>query len=106
VTPRFLVVDDHAQLAAIVQNNTQDPLEAEVALQAIGVNLDDPSTAAQTVSVPAGGRARVEWWGTVQDVESAELVFSATAGDLQDVTRPVSGARGVPQRRRPSPPPV
>jgi hypothetical protein len=27
VTPRFLVVDDHAMLAAVVQNNTPDELQ-------------------------------------------------------------------------------
>jgi uncharacterized protein YfaS (alpha-2-macroglobulin family) len=97
-TPRFLVVGDHVQLAAVVQNNTQTDLQVEAALQASGVSLDDPGEAAQTVSVPAGGRTRVEWWGTAQDAPVADLVFSAQGRDggsgalYQDAARPASGA--------------
>jgi uncharacterized protein YfaS (alpha-2-macroglobulin family) len=101
VTPRFFVTGDHTQLAAIVQNNTGNPLEAEAALQATGFTLDDPATAAQTVSVPANGRTRVEWWGTAADVDNVDLVFSATAGDLQDITRPALGALPVPHYTAP-----
>ena len=39
VTPRFFVVGDKAQLAAIVNNNTDSPLHATVALSATGVTL-------------------------------------------------------------------
>lgn len=99
-TPRFLVVNDHAQLAAVVQNNSQEDMLAEVSLQANGFLLDDPSTEAQEVSVPAGGRARVEWWGVAQDVSSADLVFSVVGEDTsgnsyQDAARPALGALPV-----------
>jgi uncharacterized protein YfaS (alpha-2-macroglobulin family) len=87
VTPRFLVVNDHAQVAAIIQNNTAEPLQVEASLQANGFVLDDPAQQTQQVSVPAQGRARVEWWGTAQDVPSADLVFSAQGGGLQDAAR-------------------
>jgi uncharacterized protein YfaS (alpha-2-macroglobulin family) len=95
VTPRFLVVDDHALLAAIVQNNTANDLTAEVSLQAIGFTLDNPASALQTVNIPANGRLRVEWWGTAQDVAVVDVVFSAVAGDLNDATRPANGALPV-----------
>ena len=91
VTPRFLVVGDHAVLAAVVHNNTLDELQVEVSLQASGFELDDPNQAIQQVHIPSGGRERVEWWGAVEDIESLDLVFTASAGNLQDATRPVWG---------------
>lgn len=91
VAPRFLVLGDRAMLAAVVQNNTSGSLAAKVELQATGFMLDDPDLAVQQVELPAGGRARVEWWGTAQDVDSAELIFSAASGDLSDAARPTQG---------------
>jgi hypothetical protein len=91
VTPRFLVVGDHVLLAAVAQNNTANELQAQVTLQAGGFALDDPGQAAQTVALPAGGRVRVEWWGTAQNAAEADLVFIARAGDLEDAARPTWG---------------
>ena len=69
-TPRFLVPGDHAVLAAVVQNNTDEILEVMVSLQANGFKLDNPSATFQEVIIPPAGRKRVEWKGTAQDVES------------------------------------
>jgi uncharacterized protein YfaS (alpha-2-macroglobulin family) len=97
VTPRFLVVGDHVQLAAVVQNNTDYDMQVEAALQATGFQLDEANMEAQQASVPASGRTRLEWWGTVQDVASADLIFSvqgkepAAAQSLQDAARPSQG---------------
>jgi len=91
VVPRFLVVGDHAQLAAVVHNNSEDDLQVDVAIQATGFELDDPATAIQQVAIPAGGRAQLVWWGTVQEVESVGLVYAAEGGGLRDLTRPASG---------------
>jgi uncharacterized protein YfaS (alpha-2-macroglobulin family) len=91
VTPRFLVVGDHALVAAVVHNNTPEGLEVDVSLQATGFEVDDPSLAIQNVSIPSGDRKRLEWWGTVGDVEEVDLVFAANAGELQDATRPPWG---------------
>jgi uncharacterized protein YfaS (alpha-2-macroglobulin family) len=91
VTPRFLVMGDHVQVAAIVQNNTQSELQVEVSLQPTGLDLDDPSSAVQLVTLPGGGRVRVHWWGSVQDVDSVDLVFVARSGDLYDAARPPLG---------------
>jgi uncharacterized protein YfaS (alpha-2-macroglobulin family) len=91
VTPRFLVLGDHAQLAAIVQNNTGEALEVDVTLQATGFSLDEAGAARQHTSLPAGGRARLEWWGTVEDVDRVDLVFSAEGGGFQDAARPALG---------------
>jgi uncharacterized protein YfaS (alpha-2-macroglobulin family) len=91
VTPRFLVLGDHALLAAIVHNNTPDELNVDVALQANGFQLDEPQSALQSVVIPPGDRQRLEWWGTAQDVESIDLLFTASAGELQDASRPAAG---------------
>jgi alpha-2-macroglobulin len=91
VVPRFLVARDHVQLAAIVQNNTSGDLTVDVALQPNGVTLDDPASANRRVMLAAGGRQRLEWWGTVEDVESVDLLFSAASGELTDAVRPASG---------------
>ena len=91
VTPRFFVVGDHLQLAAIAQNNSNNDLQAQVSLRASGFTLDDPALETQPVSIPAGGRTRVTWWGTVQDVESLDLVFSVVSGELQDASHPAMG---------------
>jgi uncharacterized protein YfaS (alpha-2-macroglobulin family) len=94
VTPRFMVAGDHVLLAGIVQNNTPSDLQAEVSLQGIGFVLDEAGGSAgaisRQVSLPSGGRQRVEWWGTAQDVPSLDLIFSVQAGELRDEIR-ISG---------------
>ena len=97
VTPRFLVAGDHSQISAIIHNNSTEDLRVDIALQAAGFSLDDPTIELQSVDVPAGGRGEIIWWGTVQDVEQVSMIFSATGensqGNLlyQDITRPVWG---------------
>jgi uncharacterized protein YfaS (alpha-2-macroglobulin family) len=95
VTPRFLVVGDHALLAAVVQNNTPNALQGTASLQATGFVLDDPNSMTQPVSVPANRRTRLEWWGTAEDLPSASLRFSVQAGDLQDAILISKGALPV-----------
>jgi uncharacterized protein YfaS (alpha-2-macroglobulin family) len=91
VVPRFFVMGDRVQLAAIAQNNTPNELQIEVSVQATGLVLEDPSSAVQLVTLPAGGRERVWWWGSVQDVDSVDLVFIARSGELSDMARPPLG---------------
>ena len=43
------------------------------------------------VQVAPGGRERVNWWVTVPDAGSANLVFSARSGGLQDSATPALG---------------
>ncbi len=92
VTPRFLVVGDHVEMAAIIHNNTAQELSGRVSLQAIGFLLDDANAIEQEISVPAGGRVKVSWWGTAQDAEVAELLFNSELGNYTDITRPTWGA--------------
>jgi hypothetical protein len=93
VTPRFLVAGDRVELAAIVQNNTEQTLQGEAGLQAEGFTLDEASAVRQPFTLEPGGRARVAWWGTVEDVEAVKLVFLARTEDgaYQDAAAPVLG---------------
>ena len=86
VTPRFFVVGDRAQLAALVSNNTGEPQEVEVTLHAEGLALEN--LAAQTVSIPDGGETKVTWWVEVEDVEAVDVTMSAVAGEYSDAARP------------------
>jgi len=86
VTPRFFVVGDRAQLAALVNNNTGETLDVTVTLHAEGVRTNE--SASQRVGVPAGGEAKVTWWVEVEDVEAADVMMSAVAGEYSDAARP------------------
>jgi len=59
VAPRFLTVGDKPEVAAIVHNNSAKAVAARVTLAVQGAKID--GDAAQTVSIPAGGRKRVAW---------------------------------------------
>lgn len=101
VTPRFFVVGDQVTLAAIVNNNTEDDLSTEVAIETVGVTLLDEATRIQTVDIAAGTRARVEWQVTADEVDAAELIFFANAngGEYTDASRPPLGqgdTRAIP----------
>jgi uncharacterized protein YfaS (alpha-2-macroglobulin family) len=88
VAPRFFVVDDRAQLAALVSNNTDQPMQAEVTLSSSGLELNSPPT--QTISIAAHGEAKATWEVTALDAPEAELIFSAVSSDglHSDASRP------------------
>jgi uncharacterized protein YfaS (alpha-2-macroglobulin family) len=91
VTPRFFVVDDQVMLGAVVNNNTDEEVTAEVSLQAVGVTASSDLT--QTVTIAANGSARVNWDVRVDDVTEVELIFFVDANDgaYTDATRPQVG---------------
>jgi uncharacterized protein YfaS (alpha-2-macroglobulin family) len=102
VTPRFFVVDDRVVLAAVVNNNTDTDQSVQVALEAVGVTFE--GEVVQTVDILAGGRARIEWLVTVEDVEAVDLTFFASAndGEYTDASKPPLGrgdARTLPVYR-------
>ena len=88
-TPRFFVVGDEAELAVVVNNNTDSDLETTVSLIAEGVTLR--AEAQQVVTVPANGRTRVTWLAVVGDVEAVDLTFSAVSGQFGDASKPAVG---------------
>ncbi len=90
-TPRFLVVGDVAELAAIVNNNTAQQQQAVISLKAEGFRLEAGAQAEQTVTIPANGQARVAWRGVVGDVEALDAVFAVKSAQFQDATRPNEG---------------
>src|SRR6185295_12170326 len=51
VTPRFFVVGDRVQLAAVVNNNTPDDLSVDVILAGSGFTIAESTPAKQTVTV-------------------------------------------------------
>ncbi len=91
-TPRFLVTGDHAELAAMLNNTTNQALDATVSLQAPGFTLDDPALAEQKVNIPANGRLRVAWTGLVQTGDTIDPIFEVKSDNLQDAARPTDGA--------------
>jgi uncharacterized protein YfaS (alpha-2-macroglobulin family) len=91
VTPRFLVAGDHIALAAVVHNNTEEDLSVDVSLVGSGVVLDNPEESTQRVEVAAGGRIRVEWWGTAIETDWADLLFSAEGQNYSDAVKPYQG---------------
>jgi uncharacterized protein YfaS (alpha-2-macroglobulin family) len=82
VIPRFFVVGDEAQLAAVVHNNTPNDLEVVVSLEADGLQIDGMPV--QQVTIPAGDKVRVEWPVVVEGVQEVTLLFGAQATGLSD----------------------
>ncbi len=93
VTPRFFVVGDQTMLAAVVNNNTDEPLVAEVTLEGTGFRVAEGTDLTQTVSIPAKGRMRVNWPVEILDVGSIDATFYANAGDgaYTDASKPPLG---------------
>lgn len=90
VAPRFFVVDDKAQLAANITNNTDADVETEVTLAAQGLNISQETAPVQTVTIPARGETKVTWDVTVPDVITTEVVFAAVSkdGQYKDAAKP------------------
>ena len=86
VTPRFFTVGDKAELAANVSNNTDNPLSVTLTLSATGVSLLNDSQ--QIIEIPAKSEGSATWTVEAQDVEYADLVFYAQAGDFVDASKP------------------
>ncbi len=91
VTPRFFTAGDRAEVAAVVHNNTESDVTAEVSLEALGVELE--SDASQSVTLPAQGKVRVAWEVTVPTggSDAALLTFVAEGGGYRDAARPNVG---------------
>ncbi|MBE9508912.1 MAG: alpha-2-macroglobulin, partial [Chloroflexi bacterium] len=90
VAPRFFVVGDEAELAAVVHNNTAHALEVDVTFEAEGLQIR--KSASQRISVPAEDKVKVMWRVTVEDMEEVTLRFGARTTGLSDaveITLPV-----------------
>ncbi len=91
VTPRFLVDGDRVEMAAVVYNNASETLDIDVSLQAVGFSLESSPAQNQKITLNPGENRRVTWWGGVESVPTASLVFQALAGSLSDASTPVWG---------------
>jgi hypothetical protein len=95
VTPRFLTVGDTLQIGAVINNNTDSAIEADVTLEATGVTLNGPVE--QTVNVPANGQVLVSWETAVNDATFvdgqafADFTFRVSGGGYSDATKPTFG---------------
>lgn len=97
VTPRFLSAGDRPQVAAVVQNHSDQDLDVTITLTATGAQVE--GAAAQTVALPAGGQARVAWTLAVPQTtaEAVSLFFAAEGGKYADTAQPAFGAAaGIP----------
>ncbi len=96
VLPRFFVAGDRAEIAAVIHNTTDKPLDVAVSLAATG--LDAPAQPKTTVKVPANDTTKVVWPVTVQaDAAEVKVRMAAISADpaapLQDaveITLPVN----------------
>lgn len=77
VAPRFFVVGDRAELAAVVHNNTSRNMEVAVRFEAEGVKSDAPAN--RQVTVPANDKVKLVWPVTVEDSTQVTLRFGARA---------------------------
>lgn len=91
VLPRFFVVGDKAEIAAIVHNNTQAEVEVEVKLTASGIKT---AAASQSkVTIKAGDTAKVTWPVVVQpDAGEVKVQMSAVAGGAATRASPLQDA--------------
>ena len=78
VAPRFFVVGDKTLLEAVVNNNTDQDVSADVRLDAQGLTLN--SGAQQPLTIKAHDKGKVTWQTVVNPAEQVVVKFSADAG--------------------------
>ncbi len=77
VTPRFFVVGDEVVLSSVVNNNTGEPQNVTAFIEITGATRSGDNE--QTLSIPAGERARFEWRVAVENVEHVDVTFFASS---------------------------
>jgi hypothetical protein len=84
--PRFFVVGDQVVISAVVNNNTDEAMEVEVALdvgQASGLSLSGKPTDS-LLKVPANGEARADWKCEVKSPGDVKLKVTGRGGKFSD----------------------
>ncbi|MCB0201047.1 MAG: alpha-2-macroglobulin, partial [Anaerolineae bacterium] len=87
VLPRFFTAGDKADIAAIVNNNTEEDRTVEVTLASEAVTTDKPLS--QIVAVPARGQVKVSW---PVDVPAPDGGLAVTPGVIRFSVEETSGA--------------
>ena len=89
--PRFFVVGDQVTISALINNNTEEPLETQARLEADGLQIlgllrDGRIIQDQigSVRVEAGGQERLNWIVSVQEAGQARLNVLAHTDSYAD----------------------
>ncbi len=85
VLPRFLTVGDQAEIAAVVNNNTDEAQDVDVSLAVNGLAVSDPLK--QAVAVEPNGVAKVTWNVTAQAVDEVQVNMVAMSANLNDAVQ-------------------
>jgi alpha-2-macroglobulin len=80
--PRFLNFGDSFELPIVLQNQTDEVIEAEVVIQAANLNLDE--TQGLLVSIPANDRVEVRFPASTDMAGTAQFQIAAVSGDYVD----------------------
>ena len=83
-TPRFLTTRDQIVFSAVVHNYLQSEKNVRVQLQADGNLLSTMTPLQQTVRIPAGGEARVDWLMQAESAGDAEVRMVALTDEESD----------------------
>ncbi len=96
-TPRFFVAGDEVTLGAIINNNIDQRIEADVTLRASGMQIVGEEV--ETVTIPANDRVLVEWPVIVdEDATFVNVLFAVESEQYQDAARPPLGDPNNDQR--------
>lgn len=83
--PRFFVVGDRVTISAVIDNNTDAPMQVRPSLTAGGLELEDPSKETPApVDVPANGESRVDWRIVVSHAGTAKLNVTGRGEQYSD----------------------
>ncbi|MGP0565267.1 MULTISPECIES: alpha-2-macroglobulin family protein [unclassified Nitrospina] len=90
--PRFFVAGDEVVLSAIINNNTDAPMDVAPGIQAAGgvrlvkrlTHTTTDKTRLNLVSVPARGEVRVDWLGVVEKPGDVKIQVLARTPKLSD----------------------
>ena len=82
--PRFYVVGDTVTVSAVVNNNTDKPVEAKVSLDASGLAMVQSSEPQTVINVPAHGEARADWPAKVESPGDVKLKVTARSDQYAD----------------------
>jgi alpha-2-macroglobulin len=82
--PRFFVVGDRVTISAVVNNNTDEPMDAKVWLDATNLQVSAASESPVTLKVPANGEARADWTATVASPGEVKLKATARSDQCAD----------------------
>ncbi len=84
--PRFLNFGDRFELPVVVQNQTDEAVDVDVAIEVANLVLDgdSPDAAGQRVTVPANDRVEVRFPASAEAVGTARFRVATVSGEFAD----------------------